>query len=121
MLKVTRGSQIAPRYLFGDHPPCNLKINSTCAIIMVMKKEIDPGTVSLPRETQGLLYEAAEAEDRFRELGMDALRISGSIDWQLAHELTKLAKRGIATNGALQKGTAALDLPQANELRIARI
>lgn len=48
----------------------------------------------MPPELFSVLYEAAEAENRLRDIG-EAHRVAHVIDKQLVHELAKLAAKGV--------------------------
>ena len=67
-----------------------------------MTREIQRSVGNLPDRTLNLLHEAAEAEDRLREIGIEIVCIRTILDRQLHHELAKLAARGVSTEGALQ-------------------
>lgn len=67
-----------------------------------MNAERKEGVSCLHDDVVCLLYEAAQAEDRFRGLQMSRDAINTVINRQLGHELMKLASRGIDTSGALR-------------------
>lgn len=56
--------------------------------------EVPPPAQQMPLELFTVLYEAAEAENRLRDIG-EAYRVEQVIDKQLAHEIAKLAARGV--------------------------
>jgi predicted trehalose synthase len=69
-----------------------------------MVKEILRGKRVASDSVHAVLYEAAQAEDCFRNLDAsteDIERKMNRLDEQLTHELGKLARKGIDTAGAL--------------------
>lgn len=53
-----------------------------------------PAAQQMPPELFEVLYEAAEAENRLRDIG-EAYLVATVIDRQLKHEIAKLAARGV--------------------------
>ena len=68
-----------------------------------MVKEISRGHDLPPKEVLAVLHEAAQAEDRFRQLDDTPDRMQKRFDrfyWQLDHELAKLALKKIDISAA---------------------
>lgn len=83
--KFRGDAQIAPR---------NFLLETNCRIIYIYMNEVPPPAMQqMPLELFVVLYEAAEAENRLRDIG-EAHRVERVIDKQLVHEIAKLAARG---------------------------
>ena len=67
-----------------------------------MNKKNLRGKRNMHEEVFALIYEAAQAENRFRELDAYHGAVRSRFNEQLQNELAKLAQRGIDIDGALQ-------------------